>query len=297
MKKLILLLFSLILSFSSFGYVKVNEDISDNSYYIDFTTVKKVDDYVFWWEMRDDIQVNDAGFLSSQTYYKGDCNLSRRTINALYRYTENKGFGDSKDMSRNGLLNFEEILGWTYPPPDSVGYDNLQIVCSLVDQSSMSNYDNKVSELILEYESIDWGEDTTYDSSSSDWLPPNAQTVGNTWYCIEGYERHNNGCIPSNQDRLDTLRQSYVNNIAGRVKSFWRYQGAEDDWTAEVYIVQDRDGTVVAVDVRNSNVGDSQKAKVFKDSIRRAVYKASPLPSAPDEAVFDKELIFLFGVN
>ena len=41
--------------------------------------------------------------------------------------------------------------------------------------------------------------------------------------------------------------------------------------------------------------GDSKKAKVFKDSIRRAVYKASPLPSAPDEVVFDKELIFIFS--
>jgi colicin import membrane protein len=99
------------------------------------------------------------------------------------------------------------------------------------------------------------------------------------------------------EDQLNTLKSAYVNNIAARVKSFWRYQGAEDDWTAEVYVVQDRDGTVVAVDVRNANVDDSSKAKVFKDSIRRAVYKASPLPSAPDEAVFDKELIFIFGVN
>ena len=99
------------------------------------------------------------------------------------------------------------------------------------------------------------------------------------------------------EDQLNTLKSAYVSNIAARVRSFWRYQGAEDDWTAEVYIVQDRDGTVVAVDVRNSNVGDSQKAKVFKDSIRRAVYKASPLPSAPDEVVFDKELVIKFSVN
>ena len=99
------------------------------------------------------------------------------------------------------------------------------------------------------------------------------------------------------EDLRNTLKSAYVSNIAARVKSFWRYQGAEDDWTAEVYIVQDRDGTVVAVDVRNANVDDSSKAKVFKDSIRRAVYKASPLPSAPDEAVFDRELIFIFGVN
>ena len=34
---------------------------------------------------------------------------------------------------------------------------------------------------------------------------------------------------------------------------------------------------MVAVDVRNSNFGDSQKAKVFKDSIRRAFYKSSEI--------------------
>ena len=137
--KKLLLLFSLLLSFNSFGYVKVNEDTSDNSYYIDFTTVKKVEDYVFWWEMRDNIKEDDAGFLSSQTYYKGDCNLSRRTINALYRYTENKRGGDGVDMSFNGMYNLEETLGWTYPPPDSVGYDNLKIVCKLVEELSPAN--------------------------------------------------------------------------------------------------------------------------------------------------------------
>ena len=103
---------------------------------------------------------------------------------------------------------------------------------------------------------------------------------------------------PLNDDEYeDFMRSSYVKNISEKVKSYWRYQGAEDDWACEVYIVQDRDGTVVAVDVRNSNVGDSKKAKVFKDSIRRAVYKASPLPSAPDEVVFDKELVMKFSVN
>ncbi len=98
-------------------------------------------------------------------------------------------------------------------------------------------------------------------------------------------------------DQLTTLKSAYVNNIAARVKSLWRYQAAEDDWSAEVYVVQDRDGTVVAVDVRNANVGGSSEGESFVNSIRRAVYKASPLPSAPDDAVFDKELSFIFSVN
>jgi len=33
------------------------------------------------------------------------------------------------------------------------------------------------------------------------------------------------------------------------------------------------------------------------DSIERAVYKASPLPGAPDEAVFDREIYMLFSVK
>lgn len=99
------------------------------------------------------------------------------------------------------------------------------------------------------------------------------------------------------EDQRNTLKSAYVGNIAARIRSFWRYQGAEDDWSAEVYVLQDRDGKVLAVDVRKANVDDSSKAKVFKDSIRRAVYKASPLPSAPDESVFDRELIITFSVN
>ena len=99
------------------------------------------------------------------------------------------------------------------------------------------------------------------------------------------------------EDQLNTLQNAYINNIAARVKTFWRYQSAEDDWTAEVYVVQDRDGTVKAVDVKNANVGNSSLGKSFKDSIERAVNKASPLPGAPDEAVFDKELYFIFSVN
>ena len=99
------------------------------------------------------------------------------------------------------------------------------------------------------------------------------------------------------EDQLNTLQNAYKNNIAARIKTFWRYQAHEDDWTAEIYVVQDRDGTVVAVDVRNANVGGSSEGESFMDSIRRAVYKSSPLPVAPDEAVFDKELYFIFSVN
>lgn len=98
-------------------------------------------------------------------------------------------------------------------------------------------------------------------------------------------------------DKEQKLRSTYIKKIVTKVKTFWRYQGADYDWIAEVYVAQDRDGTVLAVDIRNTNVGDSAKAKSFTNSIERAVYKASPLPSAPDDSVFNEQLIFTFSVK
>ena len=99
------------------------------------------------------------------------------------------------------------------------------------------------------------------------------------------------------EDQLNTLKMAYVNNIAARVKTFWRYQGAEDDWSCNVYVQQDENGVVEAVNIQNCNLDDSEKARAFKNSIERAIYKASPLPSAPDEEVFTKEILFEFSVN
>jgi antitoxin component YwqK of YwqJK toxin-antitoxin module len=99
------------------------------------------------------------------------------------------------------------------------------------------------------------------------------------------------------EDQLNTLKTVYVNNIAARAKQHWRYQGAEDDWGCEVYVLQDIDGTVQAVNVQNCNFDDSEKARAFKNSIERAIYRASPFPIAPDDAVFSREILFYFRAD
>ena len=88
-----------------------------------------------------------------------------------------------------------------------------------------------------------------------------------------------------------------IAHITAKVKSYWRYQGAEDDWECTVYVQQDRVGNVEAVNIQNCNTGDSDKARSFKNSIERAVYKASPLPSSFYEGVFNLEIQFEFRVN
>ena len=99
------------------------------------------------------------------------------------------------------------------------------------------------------------------------------------------------------EDLQNELKNAYINNINARVYSLWNYRGAKDDWGCDVYVLQDVDGKVQAVDVQKCNLDDSSQADAFRNSIERAVYKASPLPAAPDDAVFDREILLKFRVN
>jgi colicin import membrane protein len=99
------------------------------------------------------------------------------------------------------------------------------------------------------------------------------------------------------EDQFSKLKSSYIGLIAARVKDQWRYMGAEDDWGCDVYIIQDEDGYVEAVNVQDCTIDESAQAASFRNSIERAVYKASPLPMAPDQSVFDTEIMFFFRVN
>jgi colicin import membrane protein len=99
------------------------------------------------------------------------------------------------------------------------------------------------------------------------------------------------------EDQFSKLKSSYIGLIAARVKDQWRYMAAEDHWGCDVYIIQDEDGYVEAVNVQDCTIDESDKADSFKTSIERAVYKASPLPLAPDQSVFDTEIMFHFRVN
>jgi colicin import membrane protein len=99
------------------------------------------------------------------------------------------------------------------------------------------------------------------------------------------------------EDILMQLKVNYIGLIAARVKDEWRYLGAEDDWGCDVHIIQSDVGDVLAVNIQDCTIDDSAKAISFKHSIERAVYKASPLPHAPDKDLFDAEILFHFRVN
>jgi hypothetical protein len=275
MKKLLLLLFSLLISFNSYGeWTKVNMDVDSSSYYIDFATVKKIDGYVVWWEMRDKVEPDVDGYMSVMAYIKGDCESTRTKFLSVLAYEGSMGEGDGLDIS-GGIFSLEEMLGWRYPPPTSVDYDNLNIVCSLADQSSMNNYQSKVLELIAEFESYEWEGDER-----------------------EQYEQLLEQEVQAEEDLIENqkakLQSAWIRNIAAEVKSVWNFPGAEDGWFVEVLVTQNKEGKVLNVKFGEDNVGNSSQAKAFLNSVERAIYKATPLPIAPDVSVWQKDILFTF---
>ena len=103
-------------------------------------------------------------------------------------------------------------------------------------------------------------------------------------------------------DQLNISQNIWVESVITKINSYWRYSGARSDWFCYVFITQDRNGNVNTVDVDNCgdsimNIDENPKLNSFKNSIERAVYKASPFPLAPSEDVFSEQIIFEFRVD
>jgi hypothetical protein len=93
MKKLLLLLFSLMLSFSSYGEWSFigEDDDGESSYYIDLETLRKIDGYVYYWNLVDFDMPDEFGNMSGVTYAQGDCGITRAKILTAVSYKKPMG--------------------------------------------------------------------------------------------------------------------------------------------------------------------------------------------------------------
>ena len=103
-------------------------------------------------------------------------------------------------------------------------------------------------------------------------------------------------------DQLNISRNIWVETVITKINTYSRYSGARSDWSCYVFITQDRNGNVNTVDVDKCgdsimNIDENPKLNSFKNSIERAVYKASPFPLAPSENAFSEQIIFEFRVD
>ena len=260
MKKLLLLIFSLILSINSYGEWTNVLPGNNASLYIDFKTLKERDGYIYWWYM------DSWREGSQQSYAQGDCNLKGFKVNKRVNFSLPMGEGEGieKDITSS----------WEYYQPNS-GYEILlNFICQ------MSKLTPEGQKIRIE-----------------------ALTKRN-----EEFERERmeflNKLEEESSPQLNILKSSYIDSIEAKIKSFWRYQGAEDNWSCDVLINQAGNGAIEAVRILECDTGNNEnpamsksKAQAFGNSIRRAAFKSSPLPLPPDEAVFDRELIIKFSVN
>ena len=274
-KLLLLLLFSLMLSFNSYSeWTEIPNDIEDTGY-IDFDNLQqRSDGYVYWWSM------NSSSDTSQKMYIQTDCETGGINPLQVDYHTKPMGGGESNSVKSDE--------GWTYLAPDTGLSRFIDVVCELA-RETPEEREKSVANLLMQLEYMYKINKLSEEAE--------AEILYRQLLAEEVQDEQELANLLIAEDKLNMLQNAYINNIAARIKTFWRYQSAEDDWTAEVYVVQDKDGNVRAVDVKNANVGNSKLAKSFMDSIERAVNKASPLPGAPDDALFDKELYFVFSVN
>ena len=86
------------------------------------------------------------------------------------------------------------------------------------------------------------------------------------------------------------LLAQYVYQIQRKVEINWNAPASmTKGWACEVLVVQNRFG-----EVQNVQMKQCTGSEAFKSTVERAVRKASPLPEAPNNDVFEKKLNFVF---
>jgi len=130
MKKLLLtftLLFStLMFSTPSYGeWTKVSENMSGDTYYVDFERIRKHNGYVYFWQLSDYSKPTEFRELSSKTYKQVDCKLFRFKFLSGSFHKEPMGNGPGKVLIAKGKSG-----DWNYPPPNSSSEGMLKAVCN-----------------------------------------------------------------------------------------------------------------------------------------------------------------------
>ena len=128
MKKLLVLLFSLLISFNSYGeWTQLAEGVDGDKYFINIDTIKENNGSVYYWVLKDHSESSSSGDLSTSLYVEGDCNINRYRILSFVFYTDSMGKGQQdhqKPLEENG--------DWQYPSPSSISHKLLMYSCNFV---------------------------------------------------------------------------------------------------------------------------------------------------------------------
>ena len=124
-----LLAFKLLLSMMIYSstvfaeWTKVSENMSGDTFYIDFTTVKYRNGMVYYWELSDYVKPSENGILSVLQYNQGHCDLVAEKGLSWIFYGGPMGKGPILLRDNNPDKN------WKHRPPGTSAYDIVKRVC------------------------------------------------------------------------------------------------------------------------------------------------------------------------
>ena len=103
----------------------MTENVSGDTYYVDFGRMRKHDGYVYFWELTDYLKPSKHGILSGKIYKQGDCKIFRfKTLSfSFHKEPMGGGTGDVQEPVK-------KHQGWKYPSPDSANEAILKSLCS-----------------------------------------------------------------------------------------------------------------------------------------------------------------------
>ena len=105
-------------------WTKVSENVIGDNHYVDFGRIRKVDGYVYFWDLTDLLKPTKLGDLSFKIYHQGDCKLFRYKPLNVSRHKEPMGGGTGKIHTLK--------KDWLYPPPNTPSEINLKSVCNYI---------------------------------------------------------------------------------------------------------------------------------------------------------------------
>ena len=127
MKKLILLLFSILISFNSCAeWIEISYNDKGDYFYVDVNSIKEHNGYVYWWELGDLKNHLINKYQSTKVYNQGDCSISRYKVLDFNVYEQHMGKGMIADSFT------PENPEWEYNMPGSSGIQIMDYVCDYI---------------------------------------------------------------------------------------------------------------------------------------------------------------------
>ncbi|URQ63246.1 hypothetical protein M9B40_00320 [SAR86 cluster bacterium] len=104
-------------------WTMVSKSETGRIYYVDLERIRKVDGFIYFWQMSDYLIKDKYGDLSNKVYIKADCELFRYQNLKFYFHKEPMARGDAE-------IEDSEDLSWNYATPNSNIEAALITVCS-----------------------------------------------------------------------------------------------------------------------------------------------------------------------